>query len=561
MSLAEPGSVRGLQDLPSGRRGDELRRLPALAAGALERVIQSPAGSLWLLAGMMSLSLIARAVSAAAKPFWFDELFTVILARLPSMDKVREVLDTGADAMPLFYYWLEKQAGRLPLDPHIAFRLPSVVGYALAVVGVYFFVRRSWNAPAGLAAAMVLALSPFREYAIEARPYALMVGFIAVAAALWQRVEAGLIYPALLAGALGLGVASHHYTVVALIAFGLAEATWLVLRHRWRWRVWVPLGVSTIPFWLGLPLLLRFREVAGPNYWAKPNWTGITSTYPLSGLPLAYFVPFCLAGVLGLTQWGWRALATRSQRTETEAELLAQLSLTGALLLFPVILLFVTLATGGGYTLRYNWPFITGFAIACGAVVAIYIRRRAAALLAAALVFSLFAREAFEILTMPHRDPKAEQVKMLQGLTAAERELEPGLPIANCDMLYSIPLYYYGDPATTRRLVTLVDVESSLRYIGNDTVAHAVLGLNRVVPLSIRETKLFLAENQRFYIWSPPIQSRWLLHYLRDRGYQLQVAAAAGQEDLVFLAEAYRGRPAGGVGGAANSSERARHKK
>jgi hypothetical protein len=81
------------------------------------------------------------------------------------------------------------------------------------------------------------------------------------------------------------------------------------------------------------------------------------------------------------------------------------------------------------------------------------------------------------------------------------------------------------------------------------------LGLNRVVPLHLRETKVFLAENPRFYVWSPPVQSRWLLHYLSERGYHLEVAAAVGQDDLVFLAEAPGRRSSGSTEGVATGSE------
>ncbi|MCL6545395.1 MAG: glycosyltransferase family 39 protein [Bryobacteraceae bacterium] len=376
--------------------GNWFVRAGSFTREACESTLQSPRGSLAVLAGLMGLSFVARAVSAGAKPFWFDELFTVLMAGLPSMAKVREVLAAGADAMPLFYYWLEKQAGTLPLDPHVAFRLPSVAGYVLAIAGVYFFVRRWLSPAAGLIAALVLALSPFREYAIEARPYALMVGFIALAAAFWQRIDDGRRYPLLLGASLALGVASHHYTVVALVCFGMAELTVVWLRRRWRWRAWIPLAAATAPFWLGLPLLLRFRQVAGPHYWAKPDWTGITSTFPLSGLPLAYFVPWILAILVALMEWSRLDSESLSGSITRHGMALPEMVLSGSLLMFPVILLLATHASGGGYTLRYNWPFIVGFAILCGLASQLYLRPRTAALLALAFVLSLFLREAFE---------------------------------------------------------------------------------------------------------------------------------------------------------------------
>lgn len=519
------------------------QQLMSLAGKGWEHTFQSPGGGLAIVAGSIGISFAARAVSAGAKPFWFDELFTVLVSGLPSIAKVRAVLETGADAMPVFYYWLEGQAARLPLDPHIAFRLPSIAGYGLAIAGVYLFVRKWLSPAAGLIAALVLALSPFREYAIEARPYALMVGFLAAAAAFWQQIEESWTYPLLFGASLALGVASHHYTVVALVCFGMAEASVLWLRRRWRWRAWIPLAFATVPFWLGLPLLLRFRQVAGPNYWAKPHWTGITSTFPLSGLPLAYFVPLALAMSAALLGWSRLDSEPLSEGIERRRMAIPQMVLGGSLLMFPVILLLVAHASGGGYALRYNWPFIVGFAILCGLASQLFLRPRMAALLALALVLSLFLREAFEFVSYRGGDPRAAYLSARNNLAEAEMSLEQDLPIVASDMMECLPLhYYYGDAAVVKRLYVLVDVESSRRYTGHDTVAYAVLGLGRILPLRIWDTEEFLATHRRFYVWSPRNQSRWVLHYLNSRGLEIRLAAGTGREDLFFLVE-----PSGGA--------------
>ncbi|MGQ9633729.1 MAG: glycosyltransferase family 39 protein [Bryobacteraceae bacterium] len=514
----------------------------SFAGRAWERTLQSPGGSLAIVAALIGVSFVARAVSAGARPFWFDELFTVLIAGLPQMTKVREVLETGADAMPVFYYWLEAQAARLPLDPHIAFRLPSIAGYGLAIAGVCFFVRKWLGPTAGLIGALVLALSPFREYAIEARPYALMVGFLAAAAAFWQQIEESWTYPLLFGASLAFGEASHYYTAVALLCFGMAEASVLWFRRQWRWRAWIPLAFATVPFWLGLPLLLRFRQVAGPNYWAKPHWTGITSTFPLSGLPLAYFVPLVLAVSLALISWSRLDSETLSGGFERGRMAIPQMVLSGSLLMFPVILLLVAHVSGGGYTLRYNWPFIVGFAILCGLASQLFLRPRMAALMALALVLSLFFREVFEFVSHRGRDPRTAYLSARNNLAEAAKSLEKDLPIVAADMMECLPLhYYYGDAAVVKRLYVLVDVESSRRYMGNDTVAHAVLGLDRILPLKIWDTEEFLATHRRFYVWSPRNQSRWVLHYLNSRGLDARIAAGAGREDLFFLVESSGG--------------------
>jgi len=519
-------------------RGNWLLRAGSLTGKACERTLQSPKGSLAMLAGLLGLSFVARAVSAGAKPFWFDELFTVLMAGLPSMAKVREVLAAGADAMPLFYYWLEKQAGRLPLDPHIAFRLPSIAGYVLATVGVYFFARRWLSPAAGLISALVLALSPFRDYAIEARPYALMVGFVAVGATLWQRIDDGWPYALLLGASLGLGVASHHYTVVALVCFGLAELTVLGLRRRWRWRAWIPLAVATGPFWLGLPLLLRFRQVVGPHYWAKPDWTGVTSTILLSGLSLGYFVPFVLASVLGLAHLLRRRRQNTGEVLREAGASVPDLLLAGMLLGFPVLLLGITLATGGGYVPCYNWPFIIGFAALCGWAAESFLNRTVVLWFCAALACSLCLREGFELVTNWNHDPRSRYTQALRNLAEVEPLLEPKLPIARAEISESLALFYYAGREAPARLTAPADAEAQRRYTGRGTVPLVMLALSRAIPLNVQRTGEFLASHPRFYVWLSPQQPLWLLHDLKRRGVQLRLAAVGRGQDFFFLAEA-----------------------
>ena len=90
--------------------------------------------------------------------------------------------------MPLGYYLIVRATRILPGNPLVTLRLPSIPGYLITLLGIYWFVRKRFPLTAGLAAVLLLTLCPFREYALEARSYTLLVGFLAISAVLWQRI-------------------------------------------------------------------------------------------------------------------------------------------------------------------------------------------------------------------------------------------------------------------------------------------------------------------------------------------------------------------------------------
>lgn len=108
---------------------------------------------------------------------WLDEGFTVMFARLP-WDQVLG-LRGAYDPHPPIYYALVKLASMLA--PEVgAGRLLSVIAGTLTIPVVYVMGRKLFNPWAGLAASVVVALSPLHVwYSQEARQYA--VAFLPVA--------------------------------------------------------------------------------------------------------------------------------------------------------------------------------------------------------------------------------------------------------------------------------------------------------------------------------------------------------------------------------------------
>src|SRR5262245_18760005 len=84
---------------------------------------------------VLLLALLAQIHAAWTKAFWADELLTIHVSSLRAPSAIWNALLAGADGMPLFYHWLTGQISLLHLDPHIAFRLPSILGYLMGMIG------------------------------------------------------------------------------------------------------------------------------------------------------------------------------------------------------------------------------------------------------------------------------------------------------------------------------------------------------------------------------------------------------------------------------------------
>jgi hypothetical protein len=495
-----------------------------------------PKASFVIVAVLLSLVLAAGIAGAALKPFWYDELFTVLVAQISPVSRISKALAECADSMPVTYYWLERLASTLPLDPHVAFRLPSILGYMAAFAALYAFTKRAFNPTTGLIAACLMVLSPFREYSIEARPYAIVTGSVAVAAAAWQRADEGRRYVMLLGVSLMLAVASHHYAIPVLSCFIAGETAWLAVRRRFRRGVWLAIGAATLPFWVNLPALLRFRAEAGPHFWSKPNWTSVPATYWLSGIAIGYWVALILVAMAISLVLFWKSLTKGPEPADSPRLSIPENVFIWSLFLFPVLLVTLAWAGGGGYVGRYGWPFIIAFAIICSLTIRALVNSRWLALVAFALAASLFARETFTLATTRSGDVYEKPSQTAHRLRATAVSLHPELPVVIPDSRDYLPIAYYAKPEDRARLVAVVDRESSLRYNNMDSNAIVMAALNRYVPLGLEGLSGFLAKNRSFYIWYPTGEPSWLPEYLLERGMSLRLVYVH-EEEMIFLAE------------------------
>ena len=383
--------------------------------------------------------------------------------------------------MPPGWYALMHFVGMLPGDPHVILRLPSILGYVLSLLGVYWFARRRVPPVSALAAVALISLSPFRAYAIEARPYALLVGFLAISAALWQRIGQNRLMTPLFAPFLALAVSCHDYAVVAISSFGIAELAFSLLSRRIRWGVWAACLLATGPFLLGLPLLLHFREVYGSNYWARPGWATVLTTYA-SYLGLDWKLALVLILFFGITLVGLVARRLRSPGEERSRSgfRIPEIFLLAGFLLYPALLVVLAKLQGGGYASRYGWPSLLGLVL--GAVFLIRtsrLRRDSARLVGALLiVFVIQGGQDSRDLLKARPNPE-DRWSRLAELSRADT----GIPVVIGSGLRYLEATHYASPDLRNRLVYVVDDDIAIRLAGTDSVDKSNRLLGHFLPV------------------------------------------------------------------------------
>src|ERR1039458_10781398 len=132
------------------------------------------------------LYLLATCFRASRKLFWFDELFTLYISRLPDMASVWNALKQGVDFNPPLFYGLTRLSESLFGEGHIATRLPEILGFWIFCLCLFRFVSSRTSVLAGLIAMVFPLVTTAYFYAYEARSYGVVLGFAGMALICWQ---------------------------------------------------------------------------------------------------------------------------------------------------------------------------------------------------------------------------------------------------------------------------------------------------------------------------------------------------------------------------------------
>jgi len=256
---------------------------------------------------VLSLAALGLRLAQFTDDLFADELFTLDDVRGRSLPGVVEHVREGFEDNPPLFFVLAWASAKLG-DPTVWIRLPSVVLGTALVPLVYALGARAANRRAGVAAAAIVALSPFTVfYGGEARAYATLMFVSALSTlVLLHAVEQPRGRWWLVYAACACATLYTHYTGVFVL---LAQAAWAAWFHRRHLRQlvtanvlalvayapWLVTELSKDPTYTKLPAL-SIRYVASTLTRVLPGHPLVPSR-DLPGEPvLVLFVAILLAG-------------------------------------------------------------------------------------------------------------------------------------------------------------------------------------------------------------------------------------------------------------------------
>ena len=128
---------------------------------------------------------------ASLKTFWYDELVTVYLCKLPSFGATWSAVLHGADLNPPLLYLLTRWSQHLFGEGLIATRLPEILGFWVFGLCLFWFAKRRLGLLRGAIAGFFPVFTLAHYYAYEARPHGIVLGFFGLMLLCWQGARAG----------------------------------------------------------------------------------------------------------------------------------------------------------------------------------------------------------------------------------------------------------------------------------------------------------------------------------------------------------------------------------
>jgi len=217
---------------------------------------------LWALTGLTALGLAVRFASLGEQSYHHDEVITAMRVIPGSFTQMLGEVK-GSESNPPLYYVLAWGWAKAFGTGEVGLRSLTAL-FGAATVPVAFLIGRELvSARAGLIAAALVAVSPMLIwYSQEARSYALLVFFGALALLFFARAlrtrdgrDLGLW-----ALASALALCSHYFAIFAVSI----EAIWLLVALRARWRV-VLIAIGGVVA-VGLALLPLISAQINPTH-------------------------------------------------------------------------------------------------------------------------------------------------------------------------------------------------------------------------------------------------------------------------------------------------------
>jgi hypothetical protein len=451
--------------------------------------------------------------SAATKPFWHDEVYTLLLSELP-LDQLWQASLDGVDLNPPLSVASARAVHAVVGPGPVATRLPSMSGFILATALIFVMIRRRSNVAVAVAGASALAFTEAWRYALEARAYGLTLGSFALALYCWSEAAAGrhaVRNWVVMAVAVSAGVWAHYYAILVVLPIAAGEIVRQLLRRRIDWAPWAALtgaGLAILPLW---PLVAAANGQR-TTFWARPKTIDIAGIYDFlrADFELPHVTALALIALVILES------VRRLRRREWPRRLPAHEAAAGLVAVFLAAAAVLLGYWMGVFDRRYAILGAVGIALALPLIVWMLTPANGTGdLVMAATAIVLLAQLSARVFTgpAPWPHPYASRPVLADWLRGS-------LPVVVTGGVEFLGVWYHAPPGARARMVYVADPAFQLRTTGTDTSDRGYLTLARWTNVPVVPIETFLETHDRFWLYS--FGADWIEQSLRERGARFE---------------------------------------
>jgi hypothetical protein len=483
--------------------------LGVLLNAAATRVETCPRFFLGLSAAIFLLATLAH----SKRRFWFDELHTFYISRVPTLHDVWMVLMSGVDFNPPAIYLFTRMSHRILGTSPAATRLPEILLFLVMCFSIFVFVRRRTGVLFALGAMWFPLITVAYTFSAEARPHALVLGFCALAMVSWQRATEGgrrSLALALMSMSIAGFLMSHCYSVLILIAFGTAESVRFAVRRKPDWPLWAcviaPMSCGALYF----PMLQHMQKFTMQSVIFKAGISFVPRFYaflfndPLNATERVIWheTVWPLLLVLLIAGFAKRQPASVNPpgKSGTPGIPVHEVVFLVTLSLLPVFGQGLASITSSPFNDRYALSAVIGIS----ALLAFFVFRVTAgsqrAALAMVFIFSSWFVADFGTWFASLFESHPWSLPSIQLASLPKDTL-----IVISDPFMFLEAEYYEPPEVAERLRLLTEPETALRYTGTDMFDRGYYKAQEIFLLQGRivDYSAFLGANRHFMAYGP----------------------------------------------------------
>jgi hypothetical protein len=497
--IARTAMMRNLSEDVSARLGRVWRRI------ALDLDRQRH----WLLLGLSALFFATAVLRARATPFWHDEIYTVLLSRVPTVWDVWRAARDGVDLMPPLNLFLTRALEALPGPELVSSRLPAMIGFWTMSMVVFGLVRARSNVLVAGSAALLPWFTQGYRYSYEARGYGVMLALFALLLWSWSEAARGhrrRLWLPVFAVVCAASLWNHYFAVVTFVPVAAGELYRCVRTRSPDWPLWMS-GAVGLACCGPLVLLVRNASAQGATYWRHATWADVGATYWFLFHNLWSLDRWVIVLLVGAIAFGFlRGRFALPPSIAPGHEVVAGV--------IAVCMPAMTVGLGwliGGFTPRYALPAVVSCAIVTP--LAVWWLSRKSPVVEGVLLIVLtigVVQPSIDLFRhpMPFHDPIADRPMLTEHLRASS-------PVVVAGTVQFLELWYYAPPEVRSRLWYVADPDRARQYIRWDTGDRAYIKLARWAPITIR-TYEELANQRVFTLYDNGLG--WLPAQLHDAG-------------------------------------------